>query len=117
MAFLNRRDRYHRWATSQLAEEPTPLSTCEAVIPEACSRRSRGGSRAVPELLERGAMPQATRLMARYASVPMSLADACLVRMAEQHAESPVLTLDRDFTVYRRHGRLTVATVMPDRDA
>jgi len=75
VAFLNRRDRYHRWATSQLAEEPTPLSTCEA------------------------------------------LADACLVRMAEQHAESPVLTLDRDFTVYRRHGRLTVATVMPDRDA
>ena len=124
-----RRDRYHRWATSQLAEETTPRLTREAVISEACFlvRRSRGGSRAGLELLERRAvrvvvhldehLPHITRLMSRYASVPLSLADACLVCMAEQHAESRVLTLDRDFTVYRRHGRLTVPTVMPDRDA
>jgi predicted nucleic acid-binding protein len=32
---------------------------------------------------------------------PMSLADACIVRMAERHA---VLTLDSDFTIYRKHG-------------
>jgi hypothetical protein len=31
----------------------------------------------------------------------MSLADACIVRMAERHA---VLTLDSDFTIYRKHG-------------
>ena len=53
------------------------------------------------------------KLLARYASVPMSLADACLVRMAEQHPRSRVLTLDRDFRVYRKHGRHVIPGVMP----
>ena len=44
----------------------------------------------------------------------MSLADACLVCMAEQHPDCRVLTLDADFTRYRR-GRLTIPTVMPPR--
>ena len=43
-----------------------------------------------------------TRLLARYHSIPMSLADACLVRMAEQFDTSAVLTLDRHFQVYRK---------------
>ena len=53
-------------------------------------------------------------LMARYATVPMSLADACLVCMTEQYSASRVLTLDHDFRVYRRHGRLAVPAVMPE---
>jgi predicted nucleic acid-binding protein len=44
---------------------------------------------------------------------PMSLADACLVRMSEQHMNSPVLTLDADFRTYRRHARHVVPTLMP----
>jgi predicted nucleic acid-binding protein len=58
-------------------------------------------------------LPNVARLLARYRSVPMSLADACLVRMAEQHAASVVLTLDRHFTVYRKSGRLAIPTLMP----
>jgi hypothetical protein len=50
----------------------------------------------------------------RYHSVPISLADACLVRMSELHSESSVMTLDSDFRVYRRHGRLVVPTLMPE---
>ena len=92
---------------------PVPLLTCEAVVSETCFllRHARGGPSAVLELLDRGALRIAFRLednvgavgrlMARYASVPMSLADACLVRMAEQHPDSRVLTLDRDFEHYR----------------
>lgn len=125
VAFLNRRDRYHEWATGQLAEIPAPLLTCEAVLSEACFllRHLRGGSQAVLELLSRGLVQVGFRLdenavpirklLARYASVPMSLADACLVRMAEQHPGSRVLTLDRDFRVYRKHGRHVIPGVMP----
>ena len=34
----------------------------------------------------------------------MSLTDACVVRMSEIHEKHSVLTLDPDFTVYRKHG-------------
>lgn len=55
------------------------------------------------------------RLMRKYASVPMSLADACLVRMAELSPESTILTLDHDFRVYRKSGRQVVPVIMPGR--
>jgi uncharacterized protein len=61
-------------------------------------------------LLEHGAItipfnladefPAISSLMIRYQSVPMSLADACLVRMAEIYPESQILTLDSDFQIY-----------------
>ncbi len=66
----------------------------------------------IPFRLEEEAKPVA-RLLERYNSVPMSLADACLVRMAEQNAASEVLTLDRDFWMYRKNGRQVIATIMP----
>jgi len=53
------------------------------------------------------------KLMTKYANVPMSLADACLVRMAELDHDLTIITLDDDFRVYRRHGRQTVPVVMP----
>ena len=43
----------------------------------------------------------------------MSLADACLVRMAETLADPVVLTTDTDFRVYRRHSRQAVLCVLP----
>lgn len=44
--------------------------------------------------------------MDRYQSVPMSLADACLVRMSELYHDSEVLTLDSDFLIYRKHKKM-----------
>jgi predicted nucleic acid-binding protein len=52
-------------------------------------------------------------LMRKYGDVPMSLADACLVRLAEIIPHSIVLTLDRDFTVYRKHGRQVIPLLIP----
>jgi len=43
----------------------------------------------------------------------MSLADACLVRMAERHTKSRVLTLDRDFRIYRKHRRHVIPITSP----
>ena len=53
------------------------------------------------------------KLMQKYADVPMSLADACLVRMTETLADPIVMTTDADFRVYRRHGRRVVPCVTP----
>lgn len=48
-----------------------------------------------------GLWASATELMRRYANVPMSFADACLVAIAEQHTDARIFTLDGDFHIYR----------------
>jgi len=52
-------------------------------------------------------------LMRRYANVPMSLADACLIRMSELNADCKIWTLDNDFRIYRRHRRQRIPLLMP----
>jgi len=125
VALLNRRDRHHRWAREVFGTLQPPLGTCEAVLSEACFllRRFPGGQDAVLSLLEHrviepafsmsAEIPALRALMARYASVPMSLADACLVRMSELDGDSVVVTLDRDFAIYRRNHRQRIPTIMP----
>jgi uncharacterized protein len=53
------------------------------------------------------------KLMQKYADLPMSLADACLVRMTEMRSDPVILTTDADFRIYRRHGRQVIPCVMP----
>ena len=125
VASLNRRDRYHRWAKARLSELDPPISTCEPVLAEACFllRDTQGGAAAVLALVERGVLqvdfqvtPHArslATLMTKYADVPMSLADACLVRMTELDGSRAVMTLDGDFLWYRRHGRQVIPVMMP----
>jgi hypothetical protein len=43
----------------------------------------------------------------------MSLADACLMRMAEQIPNGAVMTLDSDFKIYRKHGNEVIAVILP----
>ena len=50
----------------------------------------------------------------RCLSVPMSLADACLVRMSELNSKAKVLTLDSDFKIYRRNKRQVIPTLFPE---
>ena len=49
----------------------------------------------------------------KYRDRPMSLADACIVRMAEIYERHAVLTLDSDFSVYRKHSRVPLALIHP----
>ena len=126
IAFLNSRDGHHNWAREQWARVEPPFLTCEAVIAEAsflARRLASGAPEAVVSLVERGVLDVSfrladeaaavERLMKKYDDVPMSLADACLVRMSEQHAGSVVLTLDGDFRIYRRSRRRPIPTRMP----
>ena len=125
VAFLDRRELLHHWSRRVFERARAPLLTCDAVLAEACFllRGQGSGPDAVLALVEKGFLmpvfslnqevPAVRRLIARYASVPMSLADACLVRMSELHDAAIVLTFDKDFTVYRRHGRREIPVLMP----
>jgi predicted nucleic acid-binding protein len=126
VALLNRRDRHHAWARVLLDTIEPPIFTCEAVLSEACCLlRGLGGQDAALELLARdivridfdlaAEVAPVRALMKRFADVPMSLADACIVRMSEQEPRSVVVTLDGDFRIYRRNRRQIIPTVMPDR--
>lgn len=128
VALLNRRDRHHAWIREVLDTVEPPIFTCEAVVSEACFLLARipDGAEAVLELLAKGIVRIDFRvhseidalkgLMRKFAAVPMSLADACLVRMTELDAQSTLVTLDSDFRVYRRNRRRLVPTIMPGHD-
>jgi predicted nucleic acid-binding protein len=60
-----------------------------------------------------GQIQDVLRLMKKYHNVPMSFADACLVRMTETLSNPTLLTTDSDFHVYRRHGRQVVPCGTP----
>jgi predicted nucleic acid-binding protein len=125
VAYLDRRDFHHQWALDRFAEVTAPMLTCESVISEACflTRQLPGGIEAVLRLLARGAvqvqfslqeqLDAVAQLATRYSNIPMSLADACLVRMSEIVSDCMVLTLDADFRVYRRHGRKVIPLLIP----
>ncbi len=125
VAGLNRRDEHHAWARALLERTRPPLFTCEAVLAEACFllRDTGGGSAGVMEMVNRGVLQPAFRLrdhvssvaglMEKYADVPMSLADACLVRMSELYDDCTLATCDGDFCIYRRNGRRRIPVAMP----
>jgi predicted nucleic acid-binding protein len=55
--------------------------------------------------LSRPAVERSAQLMTKYKDLPMDLADATLVALAEERGDRHVFTLDTDFQVYRLHGR------------
>ena len=125
VALLNRRDKYHSWARNVMDTLEPPMFTCESVLSEACFLLSglAGGPEAVLNLLVADVVRVDFRLeseitpvrglMRKFADVPMSLGDACLVRMTEIEPESVVVTIDSDFRVYRRDRRHVIPTIMP----
>ncbi len=123
VALLSRRDLHHAWATSQARHHAGPWLTCEAVLSESFHLLGVRGFLALRELLRRRRLAvgfslqphvlPVLALMQKYTSVPMSFADACLVRMTEILSDPVILTTDGDFRIYRRHSRQVVPSVMP----
>lgn len=125
VAYLNRRDRHHAWAVRCWSALTDPLWTWEAVVSEVTFLLGADGGTAEPmlRLLDRGLVnvepvlashvADVCRLLRKYADTPMSVADACLVRMSELHDSSQVMTTDRDFQVYRRRGRHVIPLLAP----
>ena len=124
VALLSRRDTHHSWAVTQSPQLPPPWKTCESALSEAFHLLGERGQPGLAALLRRGAvlptfdlgeeLERVLNLMQKYSGVPMSLADACLVRMSETLADPVILTTDADFRIYRRHSRQVVPCVTPD---
>jgi uncharacterized protein len=123
VALLSRRDAHHAWAAAQSPAHPPPWRTCDAVLSEGFHLLGTRGAAPLVSLLRRRAvvvgfdlgadLESVLALMGKYAGVPMSLADACLVRMTETLPDPVLLTTDADFRVYRRHGRQTIPARLP----
>lgn len=126
VALLDRSDRHHPWAVGVFSELRGGLVTCEAVLAETlflCAR-NRVDARAVHALLENQSLRVAPclvdapgkvlQLLRRYASVPMSLADACLVHLHDTLSASVVITCDSDFRIYRRSRGRVIDALTPD---
>lgn len=116
---------HEEWVRDQWKRLRPPLLTCEPVLTEAAFllKRERQDTDAVFALLERGVIrvgievedqiEDLRALMRRYRDRPMSLADACLVRLAEMHPGGTIFTLGTDFRFYRRHGSRVIPVLMP----
>jgi predicted nucleic acid-binding protein len=125
VAALCRRDKHHAWAKAHFDAFTSPCITCEAVFSESFFLLDReGGSTTILcALLERGvitpgfdfaeSIADTLHLIRRYKNVPMSFADACLVRMSEIHTDAVVFTTDRDFETYRKNARLAIPLIAP----
>jgi predicted nucleic acid-binding protein len=128
VAFFDRSERHHRWSAAQIEELEAPLLVCEPVLAEAMYLLAPfpGAQDTMLELIESGALKIAFRidehvvalqkLLRKYRDTPMSLADACIVRMSEIHDRHAVLTLDSDFAIYRKHGRVPLTLIYPGAD-
>lgn len=124
VALLTRRDSNHRWAQAETAKYPPQWATCEAALSEAFYLLGPKGTPALVALMQRGAVActftlgdnfePVLALMDKYSDVPISLADACLVRMTETLPKPTLLTTDSDFRIYRRHSRQAIPCVLPD---
>jgi predicted nucleic acid-binding protein len=122
-ALFRRRDTHRAWALRQASEVRRPWHCCEAVLTEALFILGKPGLPVLSTLLRNGSLQisfsfgdhqePVLELMEKYADVPMSLADACLVRMTEVLPDPVVLSTDADFRVYRRNGRQVVPCVLP----
>lgn len=125
VAFLDKRDSFHQWSDKIFQTIQQPLLTCGPVITETCFLLAKvpTAQEAVMALINDGAIcvdfslndnaDALSKLITRYGDVPMSLADACLVRMAELKPNSIVMPFDSDFSIYRKHRNKVIPLITP----
>lgn len=125
VAILDRDEQHHAWAVQEVRRLPPKMLTCEAVLAEVhfLTRDLPDAKHRIENWLADGRLELLFsvrdhhaiihELMTRYANVPMSFADACLVRMSELWPDAPVFTLDSDFRIYRRNKRQSLPLICP----
>lgn len=120
VALANRRDHYHEIAVKALKTAREPLITTWPVMAETCHLLvARFGADAAEAFIKSGAsgafavhplgpheLPRVLELMRRYRDLPMDLADASLVLLAEHLGSGRIFSTDhRDFRTYRWKSR------------
>lgn len=119
VALVDKGDQYHAECRAASAHMHSRLATVWPVLTEAMYflEDVPNGRESVWDFVQRGLIevlsldlkdvPRIRELMATYADLPMDLADAALVRVAEREGTREFFTIDkRDFAVYRLHGRV-----------
>jgi uncharacterized protein len=116
LALANQRDRYHKAAKRALGRLDEPLVTTWPVMTETCHLLvARLGARPAELFIANGArgayqifllnethLARVAELMGKYRDLPMDLADASLVILAEELGCGRILSTDeRDFRTYR----------------
>jgi predicted nucleic acid-binding protein len=116
VALLDRTEHNHAICVQAVGESVAPLITCEAVIAESCYllRGQTGAAEAILENVRTGvfhiplqlsqAAASLQRVFRKYRDREVDLADACLVHLAGELQTGDILTLDRDFEIYRWGG-------------
>lgn len=117
VAALDRREARHEACRDALQSLPRPFLSCEPVIAECAFLLARSpvaldallenvarGAFSLPFQLNRSIAGVRTILHA-FRDLPASLADACLVQMADEFDTGEILTLDEHFRIYRWRGR------------
>jgi predicted nucleic acid-binding protein len=121
VALLEAHDEHNAWAMELAEDIQWPALTCESVLSETAFHvRS---SELPLEMLQNGMLRLAFDctshlehlrvLAARYADRHPDLADLCLIRMSELYPRHTVITVDKDFHVYRRNKREAIPVLSP----
>lgn len=124
VAWFCPRDEHHAWARKTFAQIPAGGFTCEAVLAEVCHLVAKDGIARgkVLEFVEHGGLTPVSlggelsalrELLDRYADAPMDFADACVVRLAELHADVRVCTTDGHFRFFRKNGHELIPLLSP----
>jgi uncharacterized protein len=126
VALLDRSDPQHAACVLTLSASRTPLMTVWPALTEAMyllgeswvaqkalwSRVEIGALQLAP--LDSSDVPRMRELMEKYRDLPMDLADAALVRVAEREGLTEIFTLDRrHFSIYRPGRRRRFAILPP----
>jgi len=121
VAFARADDQYHDWAVEIARQVTWPVLTCEAVLAETAFHLRSSGQvlGMLRDNLVRVAFDCASHvehlydLAIRYADLHPDLADLCLIRMSELYPRHTLITIDKDFRVYRRNKRETIPAILP----
>jgi predicted nucleic acid-binding protein len=112
VAALDRSELHHQ-ACAEALTTTTTLITCEAVLAESCYllRRFPGAAERILQNVAEGILqvpfqlspsaPALVRIFRKYRDRQVDLADACLIHLAAEFKTGDILTLDRDFRIYR----------------
>jgi predicted nucleic acid-binding protein len=120
IAWLNREDQHHSWAT-QLPQR-RPWLTLECCLAEAAWNLGQPGK--VAQLVELGLVVvvpleaddwrRIVELSARFADHDIDLVDFAVVRLSEKFRSEKIATVDRDhFTILRRFRHERLPLILP----
>lgn len=113
VGLLDRSEKFHQACSEVVRTVEAPLVTCEPVIAESCFllRNLSGAPEAVIENVLAGIfqlpfqlsreVASLKQILRKYRDRKIDLADACLICLADQFETADILTLDKDFQIFR----------------